>query len=227
MRRLSHKNQKGFTIIELSIATAVFAVILMAAQAGFIEIGRMFYKGVSVTSTQNISTNIVSDLKNNIQLAANVSLMQKSQSGYTYYCVGNSRYTVNVGQEVDLSTKESLGPGGSYGLLRDDLPGASACAAPCDGSVQTCPSGTVAFNNPVELLGNKMRLNQFSITQPDASASPNLYSISLIAVYGDDQALDYTDKNDPTTVFCTGSLTSQQFCAVDRITSSAYRGVSS
>lgn len=217
------KKQSGFTIIELTIATSVFAVVLLAAQAGFVEIGRLFYKGVSTTQTQQTASNILTDIKSNIQTAASISL-QTSGNGYTYYCVGNTRYTVNINHEVDLSNPETYGSGGNFGLLRDTLTGSNACAAPCDPS-GACPAGTVALNNPSEMLSNKMRLMQFDISQPDSAASPNLYNVSLIAAYGDNSVLSYTNQNDITTVYCNGSLNSGQFCSVSRLNSSAFQGV--
>lgn len=218
---IATRGSEGFTVVELVIAAAVFSLILMAAQTGFIEIGRLFYKGVSVTQTQAIASDIVDQIKNDIQVAANVSLKQTA-NGYTYYCVGNNRYTVNIGRQVDSSVSSDFSANGNFGLLHDILPGDSACAAPCSGS---CPAGAVAFKSPSELLGGKMRLAQLSITQPYAAASPNLFNVSLVAVYGDDQALDYTDKTDLSTAFCSGGLSAQQFCSVSRLSSSAYKGV--
>ncbi len=219
----SLRKQTGFTIIELTIATTIFSIILVGAQAGFIEIGRLFYKGVSTTQTQQTASNILADIKNNIQTAPSITL-KTSANGYTYYCVGNTRYTVNINHEVDLSSQETYGAGGNYGLLRDSLSGSTACAAPCDPAT-SCPAGTTALNNPSELLGNKMRLMQFDISQPDSSGSPNLYNVSMVAVYGDDNALGYTNQNDITTVFCNGSSSKQQFCSVSRLNSSAFHGV--
>ena len=124
----------GFTIVELLIATAVFSVVLMTALTGFLQIGRLFYQGVSNTQTQAVTSQIFEDTVGNFQTAANVSPAQ-SASGYTYYCIGSARYTYNIGKKVSLSDSpnhSSPAGGGNFGMLKDVLPGATACATPCD-----------------------------------------------------------------------------------------------
>ncbi|MEX1995563.1 MAG: prepilin-type N-terminal cleavage/methylation domain-containing protein [Candidatus Saccharimonadales bacterium] len=211
----------GFTIAELLIATAIFSVILTGALVGFIQIGRMFYKGVSLTQTQDATKQVINSLRENIQLAASVSASQTG-GGYSYYCVGNHRYTYKLGQKVELSDSPNHAATGNFGLLHDILPGSSACATPC---AANCGDGAVAFNNPTELLGNKMRLGKFDIIQPDPSKTPGLYNLDIAVVYGEDDILNYTNKNDPSTAYCSGSLTNQQFCAVNKLSTTVYRGL--
>jgi len=224
---MGRSDQKGFTIIELLIATTVFSIILLTALTGFFEIGRLFFKGVSATNTQNIANQISQDILGNFTTATNVS-GPNSGNSYTYYCVGNTRYTYDIGYEIDSSASPnhsapSGASGGNFGVLRDVLPGSSACAAPCNdqGNAQ-CPAGTVKFNNPTEMLGDKMRIDSFSI-QPGSATAPNYYNLSFVIAYGDDDRLAYTTANDPSTVFCAGNSTNQ-FCAVSQISTSVYRG---
>ena len=219
----------GFTIIELLIATAVFSIVLMTALASFLQIGRLFYQGVSTTQTQTVVNQLFQDIVGNFQTAANISPAQSDgkPGGYTYYCIGNSRYTYNIGQRVILAglpNHAQLASGGNFGLLKDVLPGATACATPCDdlgGSV--CPAGAVPFKSPIEVLGDNMRLESFNLQQ-SPSVSPNFYNVSVVVAYGDDDLLNYTDPKDPSTVFCRGGSFNQQFCAVSRLDSGVYRG---
>lgn len=215
------KLSAGFTIAELLIATAIFSVILTGALVGFIQIGRMFYKGVSLTQTQDTTKQVINSLRENIQLAANVSAPQ-SGGGYSYYCVGNHRYTYKLAQMVELSDTPNRTAAGNFGLLHDTLPGSTACATPCSAS---CDDGAVGFNKPTELLGNKMRLGRFDILQPDPAKTPDLYSLDVLVVYGADDVLSYTKQGDPSTAYCSGSLNNQQFCAVNRLSTSVYRGL--
>ena len=227
--------QGGFTIIELLIATAIFAIILLTALAGFTEIGRIFYKGVSTTGTQNIANQISQDILGNFTTAEKVSgpnsykIPSTADSIYAYYCVGNTRYTYNLNYRLDTSTSSSHAApaskdGGNFGLLRDVLPGSSACAAPCnDQGTDSCPPSTVKFNNPTEMLGDNMRLSAFSI-QPDTGVSANFYNISIVIAYGDDSRLAYTDPGDLSTVYCAGNSRDQQFCSISRINTGVYRG---
>lgn len=227
--RIISKLSAGFTIVELSIATAVFAVVLLVALAGFFEIGKLFYKGVSISQTQETADQIFQDVNGNFQTAASVSPKQ-TFNGYTYYCIGNSRYTFNINNEVDLASSSNHAPpfveaikSGNFGILKDILPGSgAACSSPCNDQSGVCTAGSVKFNNPTELLGEKMRVEKFDITA--VANNPNLYNVSLIIAYGDDDVLGWTDSSKPETAFCKGGSTSQQFCAVSSLNTGIYRG---
>ena len=216
----------GFTIIELLIATAVFSIVLMTALAGFLQIGRLFYQGVSTTQTQTVVNQLFQDIVGNFQTAANISSLQ-STNGYTYYCIGNSRYTYNIGKKVilaDSPNHAALASGGNFGLLKDILPGATACAPPCnDLGGGACSAGTVPFKSPIELLGDNMRVESFNLQQ-NPNVGPNFYNVSVVIAYGDDDLLDYTNPKDHSTVFCKSGSFNQQFCAVSRLDSGVYRG---
>lgn len=217
----SSKSPGGFTITELLIATAVFAVVLLVAQASFVQIGHLFYRGVSISQTQETADHIFQDINGNFQSAPSVNGSVNSPSGYDYYCIGNARYTYRVNHEVDLSAATTdHSPSGNFGILKDSLPGAgAACATPCTGiGGDTCPA---PFRNPVELLGNKMRVEVFSIPSPPSGS--NLYNVSIVLAYGDDNTLTYHTPGDLSTVACQGDA-SNNFCAVSSINTAVYKG---
>jgi len=221
--KMKRADGHGFTIVELMIATAVFAVVLMVAQTSFMHIGHLFYKGVSITQTQDVMDHIFQDINGNFQAAASVSGSQDSGvGGYDYYCVGGTRYTYRIDHEVDSSAAADHSATGNFGILKDKLPGSTACATPCPdtGSV-TCASGTVKFNNPIEMLSNKMRVEQFNLAQ--STTTSNLYNVALVLAYGDDNTLTYNTPADKSTVACQGD-TQNNFCAVSRLNTTVYRG---
>lgn len=225
-RRSNSAVSAGFTIVELLIATSVFSVVLMTALAGFLSIGRLFYQGVSSTQTADAANQLLSGVVGNFQTANNVTA-SLSVNGYTYYCIGNNRYTYNLGKQVGSSAiaSHAAPPAGNYSLLKDVLPGSDACATPSDDINTGVPSppGSVRFNNPVELLGNNMRLNLFTI-QSIPSISPNFYNVSIVVAYGDDELLEYTNPSDLSTVSCKPGSSAQQFCAISRLSTGIYRG---
>lgn len=213
----------GFTITELMIATAVFSVVLLTALAGFLAIGRFFYKGVSVTQTGTVTHQIFADITGNFQTAANISGVQNA-NGYSYYCVGNTRYTYKIGQLVNLSAAPDHSSGGNFGILKDTLPGSNGCATPCDDTHSvSCPAGSVKFTNPTEMLGDTMRVESF-VVQSNSAVSPNFYNVSIIIAYGADDVLGYANSLDPTTVYCQGNSATQQFCAISKLNTGVYRG---
>jgi len=221
---MKRANGQGFTIVELLIATAVFTVVLLVAQTSFVRIGHLFYKGVSITQTQDVMDHLFQDISGNFQAAANVGGSQDSSSGgYDYYCIGGTRYTYRINHEITDTGSTDHSPSGNFGILKDTLPGSTgACATPCaDTGAGTCPSGTVKLNNPVELLGDKMRVEKFDINQ--STTTSNLYNISIVIAYGNDDTLTYSNPSDYSTVSCQGDV-QNNFCAVSRINTAVYKG---
>ena len=221
--KMKRADGQGFTIVELLIATAIFAVVLLVAQTSFVQIGHLFYKGVSITQTQDVADHIFQDINGNFQTAPNVGGGVNSPSGgYDYYCIGNSRYTYRINNEVDLSAAPDHSASGNFGILKDTLQGSgSACATPCNDLSGICAAGTVKLNNPVELLGNKMRVEQFNVSQ--STTTSNLYNLAIVLAYGDNNTLTYSNPADYSTVACQGDA-QNNFCAVSRINTAVYKG---
>jgi prepilin-type N-terminal cleavage/methylation domain-containing protein len=73
------RSEKGFTIAELTIASAIFSVVILTAVGGFLQMGRIFYKGVTLTSTQETANQIYQDIGGYFQTAATVSPILHTQ----------------------------------------------------------------------------------------------------------------------------------------------------
>jgi len=212
----------GFTIIELLLATSVFSVVLLAALAGFLGVGHLFYKGVSVTNTQNVATQVLNDIANNMQTSSAIQLPASTgTNGYTYMCVGSTRYTYTSVNGISVMANDSTGitygsgSAGNYGLLKDSLPGNSGCTAPT--------GAKLASNGAVEMLDNQMRITQLKVQQ--VPSAQNLYNISIVVAYGDNTVLDFSkSKTQPA---CSGGSSSQAFCAVANASTTVYAGVRS
>lgn len=203
----------GFTVVELTIATAIFSTVLLVGLASFLGIGRVFYKGVTLTQTQSAAQQVLDRLSADIQFASSVGTARTSGSGSSQYiCVGNVRYTYNLFQAVNSSSHD-VGSG-QFGLLRDTLPGASGCGSPFG-------SGAVAFNQPQELLGDKLRLSKLDIL-PAASGEQDLWSVDLTIAFGDDNTLQDAASANPV---CNANLQKSQFCSVTKLNTSVTRGL--
>jgi prepilin-type N-terminal cleavage/methylation domain-containing protein len=235
--------EQGFTIVELLMATTVFSLVLLGALAGFLQIGKLFYKGVSATSTQEAANQILQDVSGQFQssasftkvlpvgLAANAEVLPTTDqsTSYAYYCIGNTRYTYVIARDgthmVNFDSTSNHRPGGNFGVLKDTLPGSSGCATPCndDPSVTpTCPNGAVRFRSPVELLGDNMRLNAFYINSSATNSS--LFNIRIIVAYGLDDA--FTQNPPQTTIppVCDSNSGIDQFCSVTDLNTAVFRG---
>ncbi len=211
----------GFTIIELSIATAVFATVLLIGLTSFIGIGKIYYKGVGLTQTQAVAQQILNQVTSDIQFAPTIVTKSDTETGIDagngtskYICFGNVRYTFNLYKKVTLQAHDNLT---EFGLIRDVLPGSLTCGPPFG-------IGSLALVDPVELLGNKMRLAKFDIT-PAKDVSGNdikdLWNLNVKVAYGDDEVLQNPgDAN----VACDSSLNTSQFCSVFEQNATVSRG---
>jgi prepilin-type N-terminal cleavage/methylation domain-containing protein len=147
---LKKNNSNGFTIIELMIATIVFSMVLVVLLASFMQIGRMFYKGVSLSNTNEATRTLVEDLVTDVRFFAQTPISCDPTSTCSgvkkYFCVGNNRYTYILGtktQDSDITNPRATMF--TAGLVRDTIPG--------------CPPPTVDGSNPKQLLGLSMQLN--------------------------------------------------------------------
>jgi prepilin-type N-terminal cleavage/methylation domain-containing protein len=163
------KSTKGFTIIELMIATSVFSVILLIASSGVIQIGRLYYKGVTQARVQETARNISEEISRSLQFSNNGRV---NGSASNIFCVGDSRYIFHLNQKVSP-------PEGKHGILEQKI-GDGSCNDPP-------PSGGK------ELLGTNMRVLVFSV-EPQ-SYDGNSYKIHIKIAYGDDELLTHHDNN--------------------------------
>ncbi len=158
------KDNRGFTILELLISTTVFSVILLLCTFGLIQIGRNYYRGATITRTQNVARSVMSTLTQSIQFSGSDFEGQlpppvpPSTSGE--FCIGSLGYTYNLGTQV----------GGNNFALKT-----SGCfnGKPAPNSKQT------------ELLGKGMSLRTFSIVK-----SGDYYTITLLIAYGENDLLN-------------------------------------
>lgn len=196
---------KGFTIVELMIATAVFGVTLLLITFAILQFTKVYYKGVTQSNTQDTARTVVDRLSQAIQFnGGTVTPSQATPTPDTPYafCVGNQQYSYAIGaQMVDGTPGPTQNP---HALVVSE---ASGCTASTP--AQDVRSSSVSGR---ELLSPKMRLARMKVES--VAGNPKLYKISVKVVYGDDDLL-----NNPTTenATCKGQEGSQ-FCAVSDIT---------
>ena len=199
---------EGFTIAELMIATSVFSVVLLVGAAAFVTLGRSYYKGVTVTQTEEVAKQILNNVTSSIRLSTTVSPLNQATGGRSYYCVGGHRYSFILFQEVNTSNHDNAS---RFGLLADE-PNGDGCGNPFD--VPTTP-----LVNPTELLGNNMRLLAFSITPLSTGSA---YSVDVTVAFGDDSVL--SNPRSPNAQ-CQGGGNQTQFCSITHLSTVAYQGV--
>lgn len=122
--RNSHKirNQNGFTIIELMIATAVLSTILLLVTAILLSIGSLYEKGVNQTLVADDARTITDEVTQNLQFNNTPPTQVSGGSGTFAYCINTTRYTYVINTTIDTSAYKHV-------LWRDTLPAATACSA--------------------------------------------------------------------------------------------------
>ena len=231
MMKLTKQSQQGFTIIELLIATSVLTLILMLATVMITNIGNLYYKGITLSQTQDTVRSVVDQLTQDLQLAdglpsvpdpvvpGNPNINTSLVAGQTLYatCIGTTRYSYVLDKQIVTSLP--------HVLWRDSIGSGSICS-PVDLSSTTTPNSAISpGTNGAELMGTKSRLTSLVITTSSAS----LYTVKVSIAYGEDDLLAGADTSNllggtDYNVACAGS-TGNQFCATDRLTTSVIQRV--
>lgn len=205
VRKLS-TSQRGFTIIELLIATTIFSVILLMASSGIVHIGRLYYKGVTRNRTQETVRNVAEEITRSVQFGRGAKVpgaIPETATGGSF-CVGDTRYIYSINQKVDVDM-------GTHALIAQRL-----------GS-QACNPGAAPPSDPgKELLSNNMRLLAFSV-QPE-SYDTRSHRVTVRVAYGENDLLDLfeNDGTTPTAVLpvngkCKTGIAGGDFCATAQL----------
>jgi prepilin-type N-terminal cleavage/methylation domain-containing protein len=201
--RIHRLKERGFTLVELMIATTVFSTVLLLATTGIINIGKLYYKGISTARTQDTARLVINEVSRSVQLTKR-ELKSGSAGQYQAKCIGKDRYTYSINVKV---------AGDNHALWYDEITEGEPCV-PAD-------SFDSAANNGRELLGSNMRLIDFSIN--DNPADRTRVEVKVGIAYGDDELLTtYTDDGDfvgPTAADaqCKPTNSGGSFCAVSSL----------
>lgn len=170
----SKNHQKGFTIIELMIATTVFSTVLLVAGTGIISIGRMYYKNINTTRTQEAARSVMEDVTRSLQFSEGIISNPETAGNVDVRCFGEDRYTYIINDR-------------SYGLKIDNIPD-TGC------SLGDAASGTDVQSDARQLLGSGMRLMQFDVS-PGVDEN---FKVNIKVAFGDDDLLSiYNNDGEP------------------------------
>jgi prepilin-type N-terminal cleavage/methylation domain-containing protein len=213
--RTTANSQAGFTIIELMIATVILSTMLLVVTVLMINIGNLYYKGVSQArvqdSVRNVADDVTQQLKFGTLLDAGSWTETSGSTNFTEnaYCIGSTRYTYIIGYQIGTGTDFGTTPQVPHVLWRDTNPTPGSCTNQLNlfGSLG---SGT-------EMIAPNSRLTSFSIT---ASATlSSTYTVTVGEAYGSKDLLNPDPPIDspPTFVTCKG-ITGDRFCATSHLT---------
>lgn len=200
--------QRGFTILELMIASSVFAVILLVVAVGVTQFSNQYYKGVTSTKTQAATRSVMAEISQAIEFSKTVAVIPAGANGVAGLCVDNALYSYKIGQQVvDTSPNASLHQG-YHGLV---VGSTGSCTA---GSVPSLPTTPGVPAGSRELLGRYMRLSAL-----DVNNVGDVYTVHVRVIYGDDTLLfpAVSSSTNWANEQCSNA-TGSKFCAVSDLT---------
>lgn len=219
IRRL---NKKGFTLLELLIATMVFSIILLGATAALLQLGRMYYKGVVTNKTQEITRQVADEIIQQVQFGGNniaigTPVTYGGGLSARAFCIGNQRYTYAINARVDSNADvgqfNTETRASRHALWRDTVPNNDACVpvdlTQADPSTQS-GSGVTVGTNGRELLDQNMRLTK------DFTFGCNIFNgicdLTVSILYGANDLL--TPADDPTAC---ANVVGSHWCAASSV----------
>jgi prepilin-type N-terminal cleavage/methylation domain-containing protein len=206
------RKSRGFTIVELLIATSVFSLVLIVFLTAVLRVGQLFYKGVSMSNTQESARNVLQSISDDLQFTNQAPILPDPSLNQDYFCIGNHRYAYLLGHQVGSGG----GLANDYGLVRETR----TCNTVSDG---LSPQATDP-NNRIEMLDPGMQINQIKLTN-QANNGVNV-KIHIVYYGGDKRVFSsnqsgfINDINNPgydaykaPDAQCTGPASGSQFCA--------------
>lgn len=236
MNRHRQTDQKGFTIVELLIATAILSTILLLVTVLMINIGNLYYKGINQARIQDNVRSLTDEISQRLQLGDSW-LPAAGDHNEHAYCIGPTRYTYVLYRQISATPDATQS---RHVLWRDDNPNPGSCLITGSSNVDLTSNTPSPPNlHGTELITPHSRLTDFTIT----GTSPDPYQVTVGAAYGDNDLLcDSRAANDcafnglsghmndiisggvvPSgSILCKGSI-GNQFCATSKLDTSAVR----
>lgn len=170
----STKASRGFTIIELMIATTVFSLVVLGMSVATTTMSRAYQKSMYNFNTQSTASELADTLAQTVRFSSG-SVMQVGDptTGTASYCIGNRQILYTYGRVVGDAVSSTASKFAVVSRAND------GCV------VSDITALNPALTNPTELLGRGMRLSKLSVTKPTSS----YYQIDVRVIYGEDDLL--------------------------------------
>jgi prepilin-type N-terminal cleavage/methylation domain-containing protein len=168
---MNRLNSRGFTIIELLIATVIFSVVLLTLSAAVVQVGRIYIKGITSANTQETARLIIDDISQSLQMSpgsiSSINPVGADPNKSQGYCLDTKRYSFILGKQLES---------GRHGLVTDVIAG--GCSSQ---PAQDLTAGLVTGSK--ELLSRHMRIANFDVspvgdTQQKSIADSSFYEFT-------------------------------------------------
>jgi len=221
MKRLGQSNQDGFTIVELMIATIVFATVLLVCTMGLLQISRTYYRGIVSSRTQEVTRTILQDVSESVRLGGGTVVPNIAPSGTVRgLCAGGKRYSFEPYMQLNDAVATQR-----HALVVDDM---AACTSGTP--AQNINGGTLTATSR-EMMNTRMRIADFRICAPGDTvncptgappATSSLYKVVVRVITGENDLI--LDRNGDGNINaadapleCKVQGSGGQFCAVSEL----------
>ncbi len=205
------KNQIGFTIIELLIASTVFSFVVLGASMVIIQISRLYYKGMVISNTHALASNLLDTVTRSIQYESTTVNSPNSPGSIDIdgvpkevkvVCIGDIRYTFVDGVKQGSGSKDI-----KHTMWRDKITNSNQCNVSLPALNDPYLSGD---QNSYDVLAENMRVVDFLVDPIYFGSVPTgLYKVDLKIIYGDDDLIDLGAGGN-----CKGQVAGSQWCSV-------------
>jgi prepilin-type N-terminal cleavage/methylation domain-containing protein len=212
MKKIS---DKGFTVIEVLIASLVFTTLLLLSMEGITRIAKVYVKNSSITKANEFSKSFIGDIAQQIKYGVEPKFTSGNPS---FLCVSDSGYKI----ELNKTQEEDLGPIPINPIVKIQDPGCTLYA--------NASNYTGASYNPVNISPVNIRILSFNIIKNTVGTTP-VWTIDMrVALGAKDLLRDSANKilaDDPTANYseavCRGGIAGSEFCSVISISTSITR----
>lgn len=203
-RNTYKSTQKGFTLVELMLAMAGVAFLLLAIAMTTIQISNIYSKGTTLKSVNQAGRDLSDVLQRDIKSSTPFDLTSPSKYLSTPHggrlCMGQYSYVWNYGATITSSSTTDK-------IVFDDGSTPVRLARVLDAGGQLCINADahqpIVRDNATELLnsadsdGLDLALHSFTVTSsaPDPSTGQALYSVSFSLGTNDVKALSTGDAS--------------------------------
>lgn len=227
MNHSTKRSEQGFTIIELMLAMAFVAALLLTVALTIVQIGTIYNKGMTLKEVNQTGRTISDDLRRSVAASSSFNLatnFQEREWGGRF-CTGQVSYLWNYAQalqEGDTAVNRFASGSDTIRLLRVPDAAAAYCVTSGAGAFALREVSDLDREESTELLrqGDRtLSIHELSITSPNNGSDPltgqSMYSVTFTIGTGDTTALN----DQQTACLPPGDINANfAFCAVQQFT---------
>ncbi len=193
--------QKGFTLIELMLAMAFIAFMLLFITSAILQATKLYVKGSAIRQINQAGRQVLSDISTKMRYSTPTNLLGKNR-----LCVGGVSYIWNIEGTVPTNTFAAPNSTAPLHLVSLDDPSGNLCVP---------PYGAIDKTKTTSLVGDESTVLQFVVSH---NVDSSLWDVSLILSTGGSN-LPLFGQSTPTTFACASD---NQFCAFGDFKTSIY-----